>query len=184
MRWSDGAPFSADDIMFWYDDIFQSAELTPSKNAIFVIEGKPVVVEKLDDYKVRFKFAAPYGLFLQQLAYGQGHIPIIYPKHYLKQFHLKYNKDGIDKMLAQSQTVKDWVSLFNSKVSLTFQPAFWQNTELPTLNPWVLTVPYGRPTASRCSAILTTGRSTPPEISSPTSTGSPGRRSTMCSSCC
>jgi peptide/nickel transport system substrate-binding protein len=143
MRWSDGAPFTADDIMFWYEDVFSSPELTPSKNPIFVIEGKPVVVEKIDDYKVRFKFEGPYGLFLQQLAYGQGHIPIIYPKHYLKQFHIKYNKDGIDRMLAQSQTVKDWVSLFNSKVSLTFQPAFWQNTELPTLNPWVLTTPYG-----------------------------------------
>src|SRR6476659_2155164 len=55
MRWSDGAPFSADDIMFWYDDVFSSPELTPSKNPIFVIEGKPVVVEKIDDYKVRFK---------------------------------------------------------------------------------------------------------------------------------
>jgi peptide/nickel transport system substrate-binding protein len=143
MKWSDGQPFTADDIMFWYEDIFNSPELTPSKNPIFVIEGKPVVVEKLDDFKVRFKFEAPYGLFLQQLAYGQGHIPVIYPKHYLKQFHVKYNKDGIPALLAQSQTVKDWVSLFNSKVSLTFQPAFWQNTELPTLNPWVLTTPYG-----------------------------------------
>ncbi len=34
------------------------------------------------------------------------------------------------------------MSLFNSKISLTFQPAYWQNLELPTLNPWILTVPY------------------------------------------
>ncbi|MEJ1160610.1 ABC transporter substrate-binding protein [Prosthecomicrobium sp. N25] len=143
MRWSDGTPFTADDIMFWYEDVFLSPELTPSKNPIFVLEGKPVVVTKLGDYEVQFKFAAPYGLFLQQLAYGQGHIPIIYPKHYLKQFHAKYNEAGIKTMLAESQTVKDWVSLFNSKVSLTFQPAFWQNLDLPTLNPWLLTTAYG-----------------------------------------
>lgn len=143
MRWSDGAPFTADDIMFWYEDVFMNADLSPTKNAVFVNEGDPVKVEKLDDYTVRFSFTKPYGLFLMQLAYGPGHIPIIHPKHYLKQFHIKYNADGMDKLLAESKTVKDWVSLFNSKVSQTFQPPFWQNTELPTLNPWVLTVPYG-----------------------------------------
>ena len=143
MRWSDGAPFGADDIMFWYEDVFMNTELSPTKNAVFVNEGDPVKVEKIDDYTVRFSFTKPYGLFLMQLAYGPGHIPIIHPKHYLKQFHIKYNAAGMDKLLAASQTVKDWVSLFNSKVSQTFQPAFWQNTELPTLNPWTLTVPYG-----------------------------------------
>ncbi len=142
MRWSDGAPFNADDIMFWYADVFNSQELTPSKNPIFVIGGKPVVVTKLNDYAVKFSFAAPYGLFLQQMAYGQGHIPIIYPKHYLKQFHIKYNAAGIKDLMAKSVSAKDWVSLFNSKVSLSFQPVYWQNLELPTLNAWMLREPY------------------------------------------
>ncbi len=142
LRWSDGAPFTADDIMFWYEDVFMNTALTPDKNPIFVLGGKPVVVTKIDDRTVEFKFETPYGLFLQQLAYGQGHLPVIYPKHYLSQFHEKYNADGIPALLAQNATAADWVSLFNSKVSLTFQPPFWQNLELPTLNPYVLTVPY------------------------------------------
>lgn len=142
LKWSDGAPFTVDDIMFWYEDVFSNPALTPDKNPIFVVGGKPVVVTKIDEQTVEFKFDSPYGLFLQQLAYGQGHLPVIYPKHYLSQFHEKYNADGIPALLQGNATASDWVSLFNSKVSVTFQPAYWQNLELPTLNPYVLTVPY------------------------------------------
>lgn len=142
LKWSDGQPFTVDDIMFWYEDVFMNSALTPAKNPTFTVAGKPVKVRKLDEQTVEFKFESPYGLFLQQLAYGQGHLPVIYPKHYLSQFHEKYNKEGIPDLLKTNAAAGDWVALFNSKVSLTFQPAFWQNLELPTLNPWTLTVPY------------------------------------------
>jgi peptide/nickel transport system substrate-binding protein len=142
MRWSDGEPFTADDIMFWYEDVFLNEALTPSKNPIFVRGDGPVVVEKIDDHTVVFRFTAPYGLFLQNLAYGQGHIPVIYPKHYLSQFHQDYNPEGLPALIAADPTAGDWVALFNSRISLTFQPPFWQNTQLPTVNPWILTQPY------------------------------------------
>jgi peptide/nickel transport system substrate-binding protein len=142
LKWSDGQPFTVDDIMFWYEDVFMNNALSPAKNPTFTVAGKPVKVTKIDDQTVEFKFESPYGLFLQQLAYGQGHLPVIYPKHYLSKFHEKYNKEGIPALLKANPAAGDWVALFNSKVSLTFQPPFWQNLELPTLNPWVLTVPY------------------------------------------
>jgi peptide/nickel transport system substrate-binding protein len=142
LKWSDGAPFTVDDIMFWYEDVFLNPALSPDKNPIFVVGGEPVVVTKIDEQTVEFKFASSYGLFLQQLAYGQGHLPVIYPKHYLSQFHEKYNADGIPALLSADSTSADWVALFNSKVSVSFQPAYWQNLDLPTLNPYVLTVPY------------------------------------------
>ena len=142
LKWSDGHPFTSDDILFWYEDVFMNNALSPAKNPTFTVAGKPVKVTKIDDVTVEFKFESPYGLFLQQLAYGQGHLPVIYPKHYLKQFHEKYNKEGIPTLLKANPAAGDWVALFNSKVSLSFQPPFWQNLELPTLNPWILTVPY------------------------------------------
>jgi peptide/nickel transport system substrate-binding protein len=142
LRWSDGQPFTVDDILFWYEDVFMNKMLTPSQSPVFVVAGKPVKVRKLDGATVEFKFAAPYGLFLQQLAYGQGHQPVIYPKHYMSQFHEKYNAREIPALLKANVAVGDWVALFNSKVSLSFQPVYWQNIQLPTMNPWVLTVPY------------------------------------------
>ena len=145
MRWSDGEPFDADDIMFWYEDVFLRPELTPAKNPIFVAAGEAVKVEKIDDITVRFRFASPYGQFLQQMAFGNGQIPVIYPKHYLKQFHVKYNPAGLDRLIAQDAKAKDWATLFNSKVSLPYLPAYWQNLDLPTLGGWVLKSPYGGP---------------------------------------
>ena len=142
LKWSDGAPFTVEDIMFWYEDVFMNEQLNPSKSPTFTVGGEPVVVTQTGERTVEFKFASPYGLFLQQLAYGQGHHPVIYPKHYLSQFHEKYNADGLPALIEADATAGDWVALFNSKVSLSFQPQFWQNLDLPTMNPWVLTVPY------------------------------------------
>ncbi|MEO1102209.1 MAG: ABC transporter substrate-binding protein, partial [Pseudomonadota bacterium] len=87
MRWSDGAPFTADDIMFWYEDVFNNELLTPSKDATFVGPAGPATVRKIDDTTVEFDFGAPNGLFIQNLAYGFGYHPIAFPKHYLSQFH-------------------------------------------------------------------------------------------------
>src|ERR1700674_5246415 len=56
-RWSDGQPFTADDILFWYNDVPLNKELTPSlpgwiKNP----DGSPAKVEKVDDTAVRFTY--------------------------------------------------------------------------------------------------------------------------------
>lgn len=115
LKWSDGQPFTVDDIMFWYEDVFMNPALSPAKNPTFTVAGKPVKVRKIDEQTVEFKFDSPYGLFLQQLAYGQGHLPVIYPKHYLSQFHEKYNKDGIPALLKANPAAGDWVALFNSR---------------------------------------------------------------------
>src|SRR5271156_5965503 len=56
-RWSDGQPFTADDIVFWYKDVLLNKDLTPSvptwvRNA----DGSAAKVEKLDDYTVQFTY--------------------------------------------------------------------------------------------------------------------------------
>ena len=30
MRWSDGQPFTADDFVFWFEDLYQNKELVPT----------------------------------------------------------------------------------------------------------------------------------------------------------
>ncbi|NPV80579.1 MAG: hypothetical protein HPY52_09950 [Firmicutes bacterium] len=80
MKWSDGTPFTADDIMFWYEDVALNKELTPTFPKWLTIDGKPVKVEKVNDFAVKFSFAKPYGLFLQFLACPGG--DLYAPKHY------------------------------------------------------------------------------------------------------
>jgi peptide/nickel transport system substrate-binding protein len=143
MKWSDGKPFTADDIMFWYNDVLMNKALTPAIDPLWTAGGKPMVVTKVDDETVNFQFAAPYATFINRIADGFGAPPTLYPAHYLKQFHIKYNPDGIKALIAKTPGVSDWIGLFNSKISPTWTVGYWQNTDLPTLHPWVLTTGYG-----------------------------------------
>jgi len=142
MKWSDGAPFTADDVMFWYE-VFTDERLTPSKHPIYVGPEGPVEVKKIDDLTVEFKFASPNGLFIPNMAYGFGYYPVNYPKHYLSQFHADHNPDGIQALIDAEPAAADWVSLFNLKSGPMHTPLFWQNIDRPTLHPWKLKTAYG-----------------------------------------
>jgi peptide/nickel transport system substrate-binding protein len=138
MRWSDGEPYTADDILFWYEDIFLNTELTPTPISWLVIGGEPVKISKVDDYTVKFAFSAPNGLLLKRLASSDALHLGRYPKHYLQQFHKKHNPD-VDK-LAKDAGHPDWVSLFEAKY------VNYTNAELPALTAWKLTAALGENT--------------------------------------
>ena len=56
MKWSDGAPFSADDIMFYIEDVLFNEELSPSGPVADWLpqdDAADFKAEKLDDYTVR-----------------------------------------------------------------------------------------------------------------------------------
>lgn len=136
-RWSDGHPFTADDIMFWYEDVIMNPEISPVGPPGWLrAGGEPVVVEKVDDYSVIFRFLEPNAFFLQNLAAGHGGSPIANPRHYLQQFHRNYNPDGIDA-LVQEAGFSNWNELFVNRANL------WYNPELPRLHAWVTTNAYG-----------------------------------------
>ncbi len=145
MCWSDGAPFTADDILFWYQAVFSNSAFTDAIPPWLTSGGVPVVVEKVDDYTISFRFAAPNGLFLQNLAHPWGAEPTSYPRHYLAPFHADYNPNI--SHLVQAAGVANWVELFERQVgkistTSTDHPTRWSNPELPTLNAWVLVNGY------------------------------------------
>jgi peptide/nickel transport system substrate-binding protein len=146
MKWSDGEPFMADDIVFWWNDVATNIDLSPGGPQSWMRVGdEQAVVEKVDDYTVVFRFPVPNGLLLQNLATPDGDHPTRYPMHYCSEFHQDHNAEGIDE-LVQAAGVADWVELFRLKcagVPGTPYDARWQNGDLPTLKPWKLTVPYG-----------------------------------------
>src|SRR5919109_4472792 len=56
MKWSDGHPFTADDFIFWYEDMYQNKELVPTPSATMMSNGKPGELVRVDTYTVQFKF--------------------------------------------------------------------------------------------------------------------------------
>ncbi len=132
IRWSDGTPFTADDIMFYYEDVYLNEELTPNKPGWLTLNGKPVQIEKLDDYTVNFHFPEPYGLFPKKLAEIGGSVVLTtYPRHYLEQFHIDFNPDNID-LLVEEAGAESWAELFH------LRSLFHINPSLPTTNAWVV----------------------------------------------
>jgi len=134
-RWSDGEPFTADDILFWYKDVLLVKELTPAlpgwiRNA----DGTPAKVEKIDDVTVRFIYNDPATLFLTAVANADGGdrtYAMFLPAHYLKKFHPAYtSKDEIDRM-ARAAGFKNWTELFATRNAPP------ENPERPTMAAWM-----------------------------------------------
>lgn len=133
-RWSDGEPFTADDLMYLYDDVFGDTDLSPSGVGGWLKSGgEPVVIEKVDDYTVRFTYTAPYGLFMLFVAAnGEGLLP---PAHYMKQFHAKYvDQSELDKMVSDAG-LDTWDQLYWNMDS------WYQNADRPSLRPWRVVEP-------------------------------------------
>jgi len=73
MKWSDGHPFSADDFIFWFKDMYQNKDLVPLPSPYFATNGKQGTVVKVDDSTVRYQFSDPYYALPVVMA-GQGPI--------------------------------------------------------------------------------------------------------------
>jgi peptide/nickel transport system substrate-binding protein len=133
-RWSDGAPFTADDILFWYRDVLLNKDLTPALPAwVRNADGTPASVEKVDAYAVRFTYKQPATLFLTALANQDGGdrtYAVFLPAHYLKKFHPTYTKKEELEKLVQSAGFKTWNELFAARNAPP------ENPERPTMAAW------------------------------------------------
>jgi peptide/nickel transport system substrate-binding protein len=140
MKWSDGQPFTADDILFFVNDLLPDKTFFDSPPSQYVINGKPMRAEKVDDSTVKLIFAGPYLRLPQVLAAPLGQHPVLYAKHYCQQFVPKYNPD-VDKLVKASGQ-PDWATLFRQKCGDIEIPARWSNVDRPVLDPWVISRPY------------------------------------------
>ena len=133
-RWSDGAPFTADDIMFWYKDVVLNKDLTPVVPAWMRNgDGTPASVEKVHAYAVRFTYKQSATLFLTALANQDGGdrtYAAFLPARYLKRFHPGYTKKEEVEKLVQAAGFKTWTELFAAKNAPP------ENPERPTMAAW------------------------------------------------
>jgi peptide/nickel transport system substrate-binding protein len=127
LKWSDGEAFTVDDIIFWWEDIENDPEVTASIHAEWMVNGEPMELEKVDDTTIILNFAGPNGLAeTVGLAFHGNQWPLGFerfgffaPRHYLEQFHPKYNSDATYEL---------------------FEEKAWEyNTERPAMTPWVIT---------------------------------------------
>jgi peptide/nickel transport system substrate-binding protein len=84
VKWSDGKPFTADDVVFTFNGVYFNKDIPTPVRDTLLVNGKPFKVEKIDNYTVRFVLPETFAPFLRTLTVD------ILPKHKLE----KYVKSG------------------------------------------------------------------------------------------
>ena len=82
LRWSDGMPLTADDVVFTWNDIIYNPDIPNPLRDQFIIEGKKFIVTKVDDLTIQVVTPEVYAPFLQAFGYD---VPI-YPRHILGKY--------------------------------------------------------------------------------------------------
>lgn len=148
MHWSDGAPFTADDVMFWYEEIYKNSELIGTPHPHLILNDKEVIVEKVDQHTVALIAPESYYLLPQLMSGfapgpfsghalgGRFHLGFFAPAHYLKQFLPKFaGQDAVDKLAADAK-FPSW------QAQLAARNTWGLNPDLPTVTPWRTVSPY------------------------------------------
>lgn len=109
-KWSDGTPFTSDDVVFYIDDLINNKELHSVTPAVWTVGGKSVEITKIDDQRFRFDFAAPYPGLLHYLATGGSYFAAYAPKHHYMKYHIEYNPKADEE--AKTAGFDGWVQRF------------------------------------------------------------------------
>jgi peptide/nickel transport system substrate-binding protein len=79
LRWSDGAPLTADDVIFTFNDVIYNPDIDNVTRDPLTVDGKKFIVTKIDDLTIQVVTPEVYAPFLE--GFGAG-VPIL-PKHVL-----------------------------------------------------------------------------------------------------
>lgn len=125
-KWSDGHPFTAEDVKFWYDNLSLDSKVIEKPKDYVLVAGERMEVEIIDPQTVRFHLPAPKPGLIAHFAtsFAQG----FQPKHFLGQFHPDLNADA-DK-LAQEAGFEDGLAV----IAAYFGNSDWTDTPSPLLN--------------------------------------------------
>jgi peptide/nickel transport system substrate-binding protein len=138
-RWSDGDPLTADDYLFWWNDVVlyhpENLPVTSLAPSLYIRSGEVMTMEKLDDYSFKIGFVDPNPVVMLRLL-AERNLPIMaLPEHYLKPFHPKYERD--DTMTVEQQWSEFDTRMYPRRAG-HYPPHALDDFNFPTLAPWVV----------------------------------------------
>ena len=125
-KWSDGAPFTAEDVKFWYDHLALSPLIMEKPKDYVLVGGKPMTVDVVNPQTVVFNLPAPKPGLLAHFAFSfaQG----FQPKHFLAPYHPELSANA-DKN-AQKAGFENGLAV----IKAYFGNSDWTDTPAPLLN--------------------------------------------------
>lgn len=144
VRWSDGVPFTADDVVFAFQHVIMNPNAEGNARERFTLGDGTVQWEAIDDQTVKAILPQPYGAFLEVLTHAY-----IVPKHKYEPFISALNPDvergTVNRAWTTDTPVSDVVGTGNfylkeyvvdQKVVLASNPYSWRE------DPWGNQLPY------------------------------------------
>lgn len=125
-KWSDGAPFTAEDVKFWYDNLALDPKVNEKPKDYVLVGGERMTVEVVDPQTVKFILPAPKPGLIAHFAtsFAQG----FQPKHFLGQFHPDVNPD------ADARAKEIGFETGYDVIKAYFGNSDWTDTPSPLLN--------------------------------------------------
>ncbi|MFW6152505.1 MAG: ABC transporter substrate-binding protein [Verrucomicrobiota bacterium] len=127
LKWSDGHPFTTDDVMFWWEKIAPDPNLSGIPRE-WAPGGEPMRMVAVNKTKLVLEFAKPNFLAEQYLAFKGHQWPLVFeragffaPKHYLEKY---------------LPTANDDIRVENAGYALFERKAGDFNTDRPVISAW------------------------------------------------
>lgn len=138
LKWSDGAPFTADDYIWWYEYILTNEQLVPALPWYMQWGGDVAQFEKVDDYTFTITFAESFPSWPETMAseangyliMGRTGGGLYAPQHYLEQFHADVVGEEAANAAAQAAGYENWAIYFLTRADASM------NLDSPVMSPW------------------------------------------------
>ncbi|MGD1910260.1 MAG: ABC transporter substrate-binding protein [Rivularia sp. (in: cyanobacteria)] len=151
LKWSDGKPMTADDIVFSYNSIYLNPKIpTPTKDSLKINErGDTPKVRKIDERTVEFSIPEPFAPFLLWV----GGIPIL-PKHALEESIRTLGPNGSPQFLRKwglntnpKEIIGNGPYIIDSyvpsqRVILERNPHYWRKDDGGNTQPYIERIIY------------------------------------------
>jgi len=142
LKWSDGEPFTSEDVEFFWTQVATNTDINPGgTQGYFYVNGEIADFEVIDDLTFSFSWDEPNGLFLQNLSTSYGVRVTQFPAHYLEQFSMEMNPEGVQAMMDEAGA-EEYGTWWISRVGSYGNPAEYNDPERPSMQPWIPTAPY------------------------------------------
>ncbi|MFH1655004.1 MAG: ABC transporter substrate-binding protein [Candidatus Omnitrophota bacterium] len=140
--WSDGKKFTADDVVFTFNQLIYNISIPNSARDIFTIEGKTFKVEKIDDYTVKFTLPVRFAPFLRAMSQS------ILPKHILEEpvkkerFNFTWGTDTKPEEIIGTGAFKLTKYQPGERIILEKNPLYWKKTKEGNKLPYIDKIIY------------------------------------------
>ncbi len=130
-RWSDGAPFTTADVMYWWEHEVLDPAVGGGRAPDWLRHaGEPATLEATSPTELVIRFGSPNGLFPQRLASIHAWEMLASPAHYLRKVHPTLGDP--EEIARRSRTLAQ-----PSPTALYRDLKLWNNPEIPRLWPWI-----------------------------------------------